>query len=70
MGEQGKPDPLRVDLVTRFPTRFMVGSDVVGTFASLGEYMSGSAPFLEALPHEVVHQVALSNFVSVLPAER
>lgn len=68
--EQGKPDPLWVDLVTRFPARFMVGSDVVGTFGSLGKYMSGFDPFLEALPHEVAHQVALSNFVSVLPAER
>lgn len=70
LDEQGKPDPLWVALVTRFPTRFMVGSDVVGTFTSLSKYMSGFDTFLNALPHEVAHQVALSNFVSVLPAKR
>jgi hypothetical protein len=68
--EQGKPDPLWVDLVRRFPTRFMVGSDVVGTFGSLDKYMFGFNPFLDALPHEVAHQVALSNFLAVLPAKR
>ncbi len=66
----GSPDPAWVDLVTRYPTRFMLGSDVVGTFGSLKKYMRGFNPFLEALPHEIAHQVALTNFVSVLPAER
>lgn len=70
LDKQGKPDPLWVDLVTRFPTRFMLGSDVVGTFASLGKNMSEFDPFLDALPHEVAHQVALSNFISVLAAKR
>ena len=48
----------------------MLGSDVVGTFGSLKKYMRGFNPFLEALPHDIAHQVALTNFVSVLSAGR
>jgi hypothetical protein len=48
----------------------MLGSDVVGTFGSLNKHMLGFIPFLEALPHEIAHQVALTNFISVLPDER
>ncbi|WP_019396928.1 amidohydrolase family protein [Pseudomonas aeruginosa] len=68
--EQGRADADWVDLVARYPDRFMVGSDVVGTFGSLSKYMFGFNPFLDALPHDVAHQVALSNFISVLPAAR
>nr|WP_206020941.1 amidohydrolase family protein [Pseudomonas aeruginosa] len=70
LDEAGHPDAAWVDLVTRYPSRFMLGSDVVGTFGSLSKYMFGFNPFLEALPHEVAHQVALSNFISILPAAR
>lgn len=66
---KGQPDPLWVELVSRFPTRFMLGSDVVGQFDTLGEYMHGFDPFLDALPEEVAKQVARDNFLSILPRQ-
>ena len=50
-----------------YPARFMLGSDVVGRFTSLSDYMSGFKPFLDALPEDVAHQVARDNFLAVLP---
>lgn len=63
----GKPDPDWVHLVSSYPERFMIGSDVVGRFDSLGDYMTGFDPFLDALPEDVAHKVARDNFLSVLP---
>ena len=63
----GKPDPDWVHLVSSYPERFMIGSDVVGRFDSLGNYMTGFDPFLDALPEDVAHKVARDNFLSVLP---
>ncbi|MNF18805.1 hypothetical protein D3C80_2231260 [compost metagenome] len=45
----------------------MLGSDVVGRFDSMDEYMRGFEPFLDALPAEVAHKVARDNFLAVLP---
>jgi hypothetical protein len=56
-----------VQLVEDFPSRFMLGSDVVGRFDSLGKYMSGFDPFLDALSEDVARAVALDNFLAVLP---
>lgn len=67
LDESGKPDPDWVRLVSSYPARFMLGSDVVGSFGRLGEYMQGFAPFLDALPEEVAQQVARDNFLAVLP---
>ena len=63
----GKPDPKWVHLVSSYPERFMLGSDVVGRFGSLGDYMKGFDPFLDALPEDVAHKVARDNFLSALP---
>lgn len=67
LDEQGKPDPDWLKLVRRYPERFMLGSDVVGRFDSMGEYMHGFEPFLDALPAEVAHKVARDNFLAILP---
>jgi len=67
LDEHGRPDPQWLDLVKRYPKRFMLGSDVVGRFDSLGELMQGFDPFLDALPEEVARQVARDNFLAVLP---
>ncbi|TLX58173.1 amidohydrolase [Stutzerimonas nosocomialis] len=67
LDEEGTPSPEWVKLVKRFPDRFMLGSDVVGQFGSLGEYMKGFDAFLDALPEDVAMQVARDNFLSVLP---
>ncbi|MET1077303.1 MAG: amidohydrolase family protein [Pseudomonas sp.] len=64
---QGRADPAWVDLVSRFPTRFMLGSDLVGKFDKLGEGLQAFDPFLDALSAPVARQVARDNFLAVLP---
>nr|WP_272888896.1 amidohydrolase family protein [Stutzerimonas stutzeri] len=66
----GAPDPDWVALVERHPTRFMIGSDVVGRFEGLGEAMHTFDPFLDALPEAVARKVARDNFLAVLPRKR
>ncbi|QXI32340.1 amidohydrolase family protein [Pseudomonas promysalinigenes] len=70
LDEHGVPSPDWVALVERHPDRFMLGSDVVGRFGSLGEQMQGFKPFLDALPEEVANKVARDNFLAVLPKHR
>jgi hypothetical protein len=67
LDKQGTPDPEWVQLVSRYPARFMLGSDVVGRFDSLGDFLRGFDPFLNALPEDVAQQVARDNFLAVLP---
>jgi predicted TIM-barrel fold metal-dependent hydrolase len=67
LGADGQPDPAWVKLVSSYPARFMLGSDVVGRFNGLAETMAGFKPFLDALPEEVAQQVARDNFLAVLP---
>jgi len=66
----GKPRNEWIELVERHPTRFMLGSDVVGRFDSLVEGMQAFTPFLDALPERVAHQVARDNFLAILPSRR
>ena len=67
LDEHGVPRKAWVELVECFPERFMLGSDVVGRFDSIGEQMHGFKPFLDALPQEVARKVARDNFLAVLP---
>lgn len=64
---EGVPRQAWLQLVGRFPDRFMLGSDVVGRFDSLGEQLHGFKPFLDALPEAVANKVAQDNFLAVLP---
>ncbi|PYC13579.1 amidohydrolase family protein [Pseudomonas mosselii] len=64
---QGAPCPAWVALVERFPQRFVLGSDLVGRFDSLGEQMHAFDPFLDALPAAVAEQVSRTNFLNLLP---
>ncbi|MBA1305424.1 amidohydrolase family protein [Stutzerimonas stutzeri] len=70
LGEGDKPDPKWVELVTRHPTRFVIGSDVVGHFENLATGMNAFAPFLDALPEAVARGVARDNFLALLPQKR
>lgn len=67
LDEQDVPRKAWLALVERYPTRFMLGSDVVGRFDSLGEEMDSFRPFLDALPENVARRVAKDNFLAVLP---
>lgn len=67
LDQQGQPEARWVQLVERYPDRFMIGSDVVGRFNRLGEHMRGFDVFLDALSEPVAHKVARDNFLAVLP---
>ncbi|WXL27502.1 amidohydrolase family protein [Ectopseudomonas mendocina] len=67
LDKNGQPDPKWVKLVSDYPKRFMLGSDVVGHFDSLEETMQGFVPFLDALPEDVARRVARDNFLEILP---
>jgi len=62
----GQPDPAWVQRVSRYPARFMLGSDVLGRFDSLTGYMHGFAPFLDALPHAVARGTTFSAFCQAI----
>lgn len=70
LDKQGRPDPRWVKLVERHPERFMLGSDLVGSFDSLGESMGAFDPFLDALAPATARKVAQDNFLAILPAQR
>ena len=70
LDEKGKPEPRWVELVQKHPTRFVLGSDVVGRFDGLGEKLEEFAVFLDALPAAVAGKVARDNFLAILPAAR
>lgn len=70
VNESGQPNRDWLDLVERHPTRFMLGSDVVGRFDKLGEGMRAFDSFLDALPESVARKVARDNFLDVLPRKR
>lgn len=65
--KNGTPDPEWLKLVKKYPERFMLGSDVVGRFEGLGDYLRAYDPFLDALPADVAKRVARDNFLAVLP---
>ncbi|WP_110993980.1 amidohydrolase family protein [Pseudomonas sichuanensis] len=67
LDSEGVPRQAWLQLVERFPERFMLGSDLVGRFDSLGEQLHGFKPFLDALPEAVANKVARDNFLAVLP---
>lgn len=69
LNEQGAANAQWVELVSDFPDRFMLGSDVVGSFKNMDKYLNGFIPFLDALPEEVAHKVSRDNFLAVLPRE-
>ncbi len=64
---QGQPNAHWLKLFTDHPTRFVLGSDAVGRFSSLGETMSGFEPILAALPKDVAEAIAKDNFLQLLP---
>ncbi|HCJ29954.1 MAG TPA: 5-oxo-L-prolinase [Pseudomonas sp.] len=67
LDQKGKPDRDWVKLVERHPSRFMLGSDVVGRFDALGEAMQAFVPFLDALSADTARMVARDNFLALLP---
>jgi len=67
---EGQPDPSWLKLIERHPTRFVIGSDVVGRFDGLGGNLAAFDPLLDALPEKIARRVARENFLALLPAGR
>lgn len=67
LDKDGNPDPDWVKLVERYPSRFVLGSDVLGKFGKLPKKMEAYEPFLNALPESVARKVARDNFLELLP---
>ena len=57
-----------VNLVEKYPDRFMIGSDVVGHFdTGYEDHITRNYILLDALKGETVEKVAKKNFISILP---
>ena len=64
---KGQPNPDWLQLFKTHPTRFVLGSDVVGRFNNLGEIIQGFDPVLDALPTAVAQAIAEDNFLKLVP---
>ena len=67
LDKKGKPRPKWLALLKQYPTRFVIGSDVVGSFENVGKIMHGFDPVLDALPEDVAKAIAHDNFLALLP---
>ena len=63
----GKIDPDWVAMIEEYPSRFIIGSDKVGHFATYPEEMQKYYLLLDALKPETAKKVGHDNFLSVLP---
>ncbi len=66
--EDGEPRPAWVALIRDHPDRFVLGSDVVGHFDSIGEILGEYRPLLDALPDPVAAKLKADNARALLPA--
>ncbi|HAB05244.1 MAG TPA: hypothetical protein DCE35_07235 [Alcanivorax sp.] len=55
-------------LIRDHPDRFVLGSDVVGHFDSIGEILGEYRPLLDALPEPVAAKLKADNARALLPA--
>lgn len=69
LDNEGKPRPKWLALLEDYPTRFVIGSDVVGSFDNVGKIMHGFDPVLDALPAEVAQAIAHDNLLALLPEQ-
>ncbi len=67
LDEHDRPVQGWVTLVSRYPDRFVIGSDQLGKYDKMGEKLAAFEPFLHALSPEAARQVARSNFLALLP---
>lgn len=67
LNEKGQPRAGWLALLEQYPSRFVIGSDVVGSFDNLGKIMHGFDPVLDALPADVAKAIAHDNFLALLP---
>ncbi|WP_414730136.1 amidohydrolase family protein [Zhongshania aliphaticivorans] len=56
-----------VALINKYPKRFMIGSDGLGSYDKIAANLDEYAPFLDALNKEAAQGVARNNFIALLP---
>lgn len=64
--KNGKPNPKWLDLVTKHPQQFILGSDVVGKYSSQAKLIHDFDKFLQALPDKIAVAVAHDNLLNIL----
>lgn len=67
--DDGQPDPAWVALVERFPTRFVVGSDLLGKFDAMAETAEKLQRFLNRLEQKTAARVARENLLVLVRHE-
>ena len=65
--EDGEPRAAWVSLIEDHPDRFVLGSDVVGHFDSIGAILNEYGPLLDALPRPVADKLRADNARALLP---
>jgi predicted TIM-barrel fold metal-dependent hydrolase len=63
----GKVDLSWVDLIKKYPSRFMIGTDVVGHFEKYVPEVQKYYVLLKELPPEIALRVGRTNFLDILP---
>ena len=63
----GRANPLWIALIEENPTRFMLGSDVVGKFKNMGHILGKWDIILDELKYDTSQKMAMNNMLSVLP---
>ncbi len=67
---KGIPSKEWLALLNKYPTRFVLGSDVVGRFKSQAEIMQAFSPVLDALPATVARKISKENMLALLPRKK
>ena len=65
--KDGEPRAAWVALIEDHPDRFVLGSDVVGHFDSIGAILGEYRPLLDALPKPVADKLRAENARALLP---
>ncbi|MFP8966206.1 amidohydrolase family protein [Pokkaliibacter sp. CJK22405] len=65
LDSNNKPRAEWVKLVKKYPSRFFIGSDLIGYFTSQGQTLQSYSPFLDALPDGVAKGLARDNFLKL-----
>ena len=55
-----------INLIEKYPKKFMIGSDAVGKSSSIKKEMNRYDELLAALPEDVSYKVASGNFISLM----
>lgn len=69
LDDNDRPAPRWLNLVSRYPDRFLIGSDLLGRYKNLGNKLNDYELFLRALPEDTARAVARDNFLALLPAQ-